>query len=132
MFVLLRKDNFTEKGKVPLAAYMHIYDFAMSQIPNLPESVKFGSYGNLFENYYGKYGFSKLLGMLAQVLNKDMFLYLQAQKNTQKLKDAILYWVLLDDFHFFLMCRLVNVRISWRRSCVNWNSRLFKIVWYWK
>lgn len=65
----IRKDNFTEKGKVPLAAYMHIYDFAMSQIPNLPESVKFGSYGNLFENYYGKYGFSKLLGMLAQVLN---------------------------------------------------------------
>ena len=102
----IRKDNFTEKGKVPLAAYMHIYDFAMSQIPNLPESVKFGSYGNLFENYYGKYGFSKLLGMLAQVLNKDMFLYLQAQKNTQKLKDAILYWVLLDDFHFFLMCKI--------------------------
>ena len=98
--------NDCANGKVFLAAYMHIYDFAMSQIPNLPESVKFGSYGNLFENYYEKYGFGKLLGMLAQVLNKDLFLYLKALKNTRKLKNAILYWVLIDDFHFFLLCKI--------------------------
>lgn len=94
------------KGRATLVAYMHIYDFAMSQIPNLPVSIKYGSYGNLFENYYGKFGFNKLLGMLAQVLDNDVFLYLQAQKNTQNLKYAILYWVLLDDFHFCLICKM--------------------------
>ena len=44
--------------------------------------------------------------MLLQVLEKDKMLYFQAQVNREKLKMAILYWFLFDDYHFCLICKI--------------------------
>lgn len=93
-------------GKATLSAYMHIYDYAMGLISDLPQSVKFGSYGTIFKNYHYKLGFNGLLGMLAQVFDKDKVLFFQAQMNCEKLKMAILYWFLFDDYHFCLICKI--------------------------
>lgn len=93
-------------GKATLSAYMHIYDYAMGLISDLPQTVKFGSYGTIFKNYHYKLGFNGLLGMLLQVLENDKMLYFQAQVNREKLKMAILYWFLFDDYHFCLICKI--------------------------
>lgn len=90
-------------GKATLSAYMHIYDYAMGLISDLPQTVKFGSYGTIFKNYHYKLGFNGLLGMLLQVFENDKMLYFQAQLNREKLKMAILYWFLFDDYHYNLM-----------------------------
>ena len=90
-------------GKATLSAYMHIYDYAMGLISDLPQTVKFGSYGTIFKNYHYKLGFNGLLGMLLQVFENDKMLYFQAQVNREKLKMAILYWFLFDDYHYNLM-----------------------------
>lgn len=90
-------------GKATLSAYMHIYDYAMGLISDLPQTVKFGSYGTIFKNYHYKLGFNSLLGMLLQVFENDKMLYFQAQVNREKLKMAILYWFLFDDYHYNLM-----------------------------
>lgn len=90
-------------GKATLSAYMHIYDYAMGLISDLPQSVKFGSYGTIFKNYHYKLGLNGLLGMLLQVFDKDKVLFFQAQVNRENLKMAILYWFLFDDYHYNLM-----------------------------
>lgn len=90
-------------GKATLSAYMHIYDYAMNLISDLPKSVKFGSYGTIFKNYHYKFGFNGSFGMLLQVFDNDKMLYFQALVNREKLKMAILYWFLFDDYHYNLM-----------------------------
>lgn len=50
--------------RATLTAYMHIYEFAMTQIPDLPDTVELGECGDLFNIYYTRYGFNKLIGML--------------------------------------------------------------------
>ena len=43
--------------KATLAAYMHIYDYAMSELPNLPGQVELGACEDLFMIYHEKSGF---------------------------------------------------------------------------
>lgn len=93
-------------GRATLSAYMHIYDYVMSLISDLPTSVEFGSYGTLFKNYHYKLGFNGLFGMLLQVFDNDKMLYFQTLTNCKKLDLAILYWFLFDDYHFCLICKI--------------------------
>ena len=76
-------------GKATLSAYMHIYDYAMNQISDLPKSVKFGSYGTIFKNYHYKFGFNGSFGMRLQVFDNDKILYFQAQVNRERWRYCI-------------------------------------------
>ena len=40
--------------KATLGAFMHIYDYAMSELPNLPEQVELGACEDLFMIYHEK------------------------------------------------------------------------------
>ena len=87
---------------IDMPSYMHIYDYAMKQISNLPHGIVYGSkevYGNAFKEYYYKFKFSDTLGMLAQIFRMDSLTALQSLADNKKLRMAILYWVVEGDFH---------------------------------
>ena len=50
--------------KATLGAFMHIYDYAMSELPNLPEQVELGACEDLFMIYHEKSSFNGMSGML--------------------------------------------------------------------
>ena len=72
--------------KATLGAFMHIYDYAMSELPNLPEQVELGACEDLFMIYHEKSSFNGMSGML-NLLQKE------------KLKMALLTWLVIGDLH---------------------------------
>lgn len=85
--------------RATLTAYMHIYEFAMTQIPNLPDTVELGECDDLFNIYYTKYGFNELIGMLVSVWANDKILAIKSFAQREKLKKAIVTWLVLGDLH---------------------------------
>ena len=70
--------------KATLAAFMHIYDYAMSELPSLPEQVELGACEDLFMIYHEKSSFNGMSGMLNLL---------------EKLKMALLTWLVIGDLH---------------------------------
>jgi hypothetical protein len=94
--------------KSTLATYMHVYEFAMKQIPNLPANIELGACDDLFNTYYEKYGFSKLIGMLASVIGNDQFFGIKSLAQRNKLEKAIAAWLILGDLHTCIINKVVS------------------------
>ena len=106
-----------------LATYMHVYEFAIKQIPNLPSNIELGACDDLFNIYYEKYGFSKLIGMLASVIGNDKFFGIKSLIQRNKLKKAIAAWLILGDLH---SC-IINKIISYPNNN-NYEDSLYKLL----
>ena len=85
--------------RATLTTYMHIYEFAMTQIPSLPEGVEVGACDDLFTIYYNRYGFNKLIGMLTTVWANDKILGIKSLAQREKFKKAIVSWLVIGDLH---------------------------------
>ena len=64
--------------KATLAAFMHIYDYAMSELPSLPEQVELGACEDLFMIYHEKSSFNGMSGMLNLLCYYDKIFYAQS------------------------------------------------------
>lgn len=91
-----------------LATYMHVYEFAIKQIPNLPSNIELGACQDLFNIYYEKYGFSELIGMLASVIGNDKFFGIKSLIQRNKLKKAIAAWLILGDLHSCIINKIIS------------------------
>ena len=94
--------------KATLTTYMHVYVFAMNQIPGLPKDIELGDCDDLFKTYFGKYGFNKLLGMLASVIGNDIFFGIKSLAQRNKLKKAIVAWLILGDLHTCIINKVIS------------------------
>ena len=85
--------------KATLGSYMHIYDYAMSELPNLPEQVELGACEDLFMIYHDKSSFNGMAGMLNLLCYYDKFFYAKCLLQKEKLKIALLTWLVIGDLH---------------------------------
>ena len=86
--------------KATLAAFMHIYDYAMSELPSLPEQVELGACEDLFMIYHEKSSFNGMSGMLNLLLcYYDKIFYAKCLLQKEKLKMALLTWLVIGDLH---------------------------------
>ena len=94
--------------KSTLTTYMHVYAFAMNQIPDLPKDVELGDCDDLFKTYFGKYHFNKLIGMLASVIGNDKFFGIKSLTQRNNLKKAIAAWLVLGDLHTCIINKVIS------------------------
>ena len=85
--------------KATLAAFMHIYDYAMSELPSLPEQVELGACEDLFMIYHEKSSFNGMSGMLNLLCYYDKIFYAKCLLQKEKLKMALLTWLVIGDLH---------------------------------
>ena len=94
--------------KATLGAYMHIYDYAMSELPNLPGQVELGACEDLFMIYHEKSGFNGMAGMLNLLCYYDKFFYAKCLLQKEKLKKALLTWLVIGDLHTCIINKTVR------------------------
>lgn len=97
-----------KSDKSTLTTYMHVYEFAMMQIPDLPSNIELGACGDLFNIYFEKYGFNKLIGMLVSVIGNDKLLGIKSIVQRNKLKKAIVAWLVLGDLHTCIINKIIS------------------------
>jgi hypothetical protein len=84
---------------------MHIYEFVMHMLQHLglSKTVELGACNDLFSPYFEKGGFSKTFGMFFITLRHDQSLFIKSIFKPQRLKRALVDWVVNGDFHTYII-----------------------------
>ena len=89
-----------------LQGYMHVYEYGLKQIPELPDEVEFGQCDDLFTTYYDKSAFTGFMGVWSMVYQQDKLFALRSLFGKGDLKLAIASWLMLGNLHTCIISRI--------------------------
>ncbi len=97
-----------KKSSISLAGMMHIYDFVMHRLPNLPEKVQIEEYGTYFRENFKTMGFSSIIGMVSLLFPEGKSIFFKSLISSEMLEKSLMAWVVVGDWHTCFAAMIEN------------------------